>query len=191
MSKSLLSLIEFHIKSGFIIWIWFFWIDFSWYWLRTSALSKIICVHWGFNKKEKFPPFSLMSFCSFFFCWRGKCLTFKQKVQFAKILIVILPGDSAHSRRSLLLALQARDSPRVWRSRLPALPAAGTPRYQSSRTDCFRIPGSRLPARTRGAAWQAVPVRALPEARPRLPPEAKRCVAEDWGAAPGLGFGLG
>lgn len=45
---------------------------------------------WGFNIKEMFPPFSWMSVCSFFFCWRGKCLIFKQKVQFAKTPMVIL-----------------------------------------------------------------------------------------------------
>lgn len=45
---------------------------------------------WGFNKKETFPPFSLMSVCSFIFCCRGKCLTFKQKVQLAKTPTVIL-----------------------------------------------------------------------------------------------------
>lgn len=45
---------------------------------------------WAFNKKEKFPPFSLISVCSFLFCWRVKCLAFKQKVQFAKIPTVIL-----------------------------------------------------------------------------------------------------
>lgn len=60
---------------------------------------------WGFNKKENFPPFSLISACSFFFCWRGKCLTFKQNVQFAKISKVILKEKTVLSHRLLLVVV--------------------------------------------------------------------------------------